>query len=171
VDPLAWPEASMNFRDLVHGIHGSAVRSSPFVFVRDRQAAGVYAYDWSEVTYPQVNGNCTACHTPSGFGVSLPAGALPSTERTTSGAGESRAQVLAARNTVPNATDLVTSPTASACAGCHDTALAKAHMQQNGGALGQTRSAYDSAGAVETCAICHGAGKVADVAAVHPLLP
>lgn len=171
VDPLAWPEASMNFRDLVHGIHGSAVRSAPFEFVRDRQASGVYGYDWSEVTFPQVNGNCTACHTATGYGVGLPAGALPSTDRTTSGAGESRAQVLAARNTVPNATDLVMSPTASACSGCHDTALAKAHMQQNGGALGQTRGAYDSAGAIETCAICHGTGKVADVAEMHPLLP
>jgi OmcA/MtrC family decaheme c-type cytochrome len=171
VDPLVWPEASMNFRDLVHGLHGAASRSAPFTFVRDRQASGVFAYDFSEVTYPQVQGNCAACHTDTGFGVALPAGALPSTDRTSSGAGEARAQLLAARTAVPNATDLVTSPTASSCVGCHDTSLAKAHMQQNGGAVGQPRGAFESSGAVETCAVCHGTGKLADVARVHPLVP
>lgn len=171
VNPLLWPEESNNFKDMIHGIHGSHVRSTPFVFVRDRQASGVYAYDWSHVTYPNVNGNCAACHTSTGYSVNLPAGALPSTQRTTSGAGESRAQVLAARGSVPNSTDLVSSPSAASCAGCHDGTLAKAHMQQNGGALDITRGSYDTAGAIETCAVCHGAGKVADVAEMHPILP
>lgn len=171
VDPLAWPEASMNFRDLIHGIHGAAKRSTHFTFVRDRQASGIYAYDMSHVTYPQGSGNCNACHTATGSSTSLPVNALPSTLRTTSGVGEARAQVLAARDAVPNATDLIMSPTASACSGCHDTALAKAHIEQNGGAIGRQRGAWASSGATETCAVCHGAGKLADVAQVHRLRP
>ncbi|GMU62614.1 MAG: hypothetical protein AMXMBFR34_43770 [Myxococcaceae bacterium] len=170
VDPLAWPEESNNFKDLVHGLHGSHARSTPFVFTRDRGTSGAYVFDWSHVTYPQVNGNCAACHTDTGFSVALPSTALPSTQRTTTGvAGETRAQILAARGTVPNSTDVVSSPTAASCSGCHDTVLAKAHMQQNGGAVDVSRGTYDTSGAIETCAVCHGDGKTADVAAMHPI--
>jgi OmcA/MtrC family decaheme c-type cytochrome len=169
MDPLTWPEESNNFKDMIHGIHASHIRSTPFVFVRDRQASGIFGYDWSHVTYPQVQGNCRACHTNTGYGVNLPAGVLASTQRTTSGdPAETRAQVQTARTNVPNATDLVSSPAAASCVGCHDGALAKAHMQQNGAVVDQQRTAL--AGTIETCAICHGPGKTADVEAKHPII-
>ena len=41
-------------------------------------------------------------------------------------------------------------PATGACGSCHINSLAKAHVQQN------------SAGGVETCALCHGPGKSAE---------
>jgi OmcA/MtrC family decaheme c-type cytochrome len=172
MDPLAWPEASQNFKDLIHGIHAAKERDTPFVFVRDRGTSGVYGYDWSHVSFPQVPGNCHACHTATGYGIDVARNALPSTGRTTSGSStEDRAAVLAARGSVPNSTDLLSTPVTAACVGCHDGALAKAHMQQNGGLLEASRAAWNPATTIETCTLCHGPGKVADIATAHPILP
>ena len=63
------------------------------------------------------------------------------------------------------ATNLVNSPIASACFSCHDTSLAKAHMVSNGGSVYEARST--ALLKTETCLICHGVGRVADVAVVH----
>lgn len=172
MDPLAWPEASQDFKDLIHGLHAAKERDTPFVFVRDRGTSGVYGYDWSHVSFPQVPGNCHACHTATGYGIDVAKNLLPSTGRTTSGSStEDRATVLAARGSVPNSTDLVTTPVTGACVGCHDSALAKAHMQQNGGLLEANRASWSPATTIETCTLCHGPGKVADIAKAHPLLP
>ena len=70
----------------------------------------------------------------------LPAGVLYNVERTTTGnPSETRADIIAARASVPNSTDLVDSPIAGACYYCHDSALAKSHFLQNGGTIGSTR--------------------------------
>lgn len=61
--------------------------------------------------------------------------------------------------------NLVNSPMASACFACHDTTLAKAHMESNGGSVYELRSTAILK--TETCLVCHGAGRVADVAVVH----
>ncbi|OXE36745.1 MAG: hypothetical protein CGW95_05840 [Phenylobacterium zucineum] len=87
----------------------------------------------------------------------------------------------------------VSSPTASACFGCHDAAKSINHMEQNGGVLvkqistvtgipapvttGLTSAqiataltAYRgnlTAANKEACLICHGTGKVADIRVVH----
>lgn len=57
--------------------------------------------------------------------------------------------------TVAAATSLVSSPISSACYSCHDTALAKQHMVQNGGSIYAVRSAATLA-TKETCLVCHG---------------
>ena len=66
---------------------------------------------------------------------------------------------------------LVNSPIASACFACHDTSLAKLHIEGNGGAIYETRASQsDTNGNLinrEQCLVCHGKGRVADVAAVH----
>jgi OmcA/MtrC family decaheme c-type cytochrome len=66
-------------------------------------------------------------------------------------------------------TTLVNSPITSACSSCHDTTTASLHMKQNGGVLYATRASVGGASLVntETCLTCHGAGKVADAAAIH----
>ena len=46
-------------------------------------------------------------------------------------------------------------PNTGACGGCHDDWLGTAHMQQN------------ASGGVETCVLCHGSGRLAEVAVVH----
>jgi OmcA/MtrC family decaheme c-type cytochrome len=52
------------------------------------------------------------------------------------------------------ATTLVNSPIAAACAGCHDTKVARAHMSQFGGSISKDRTT--ALGTKETCIICHG---------------
>lgn len=170
-NPLTYPEATNNFKDMIHGIHGSGSRSNNYVFVRDRGTSGVYNYDWSDVTYPNIDGNCLSCHLPNTYRVGVTASSLATTERTTTGnAGEIRTEILAARASLPNATDLVTSPQTASCLGCHDSPLAVAHMDQNGGAVRTPRALWNPAGIVETCDLCHGPGRLADVDAMHPLL-
>jgi OmcA/MtrC family decaheme c-type cytochrome len=141
-DPLLYPEAAMNFKELVHGIHRGSTR--PYEFVRNRVSGGLagFYYNWSEVTFPGNLMACTKCHIGSSYMPNvLPAGVLMSTERTTTGnSAETRADIIAARGSVPNSTDLVNSPVASACYYCHDEAITRDHMVLNGGKIRSTRS-------------------------------
>ena len=135
-NPLVYPEDSNNFKNLVHGIHASAKRTTPYEFVCDRGTSGVFYYDWSEVTFPGILKNCETCHVAGTYGPEKvnQNTMLMTTTRTTSGnPTEDRATILAARASMPNATDEVVNPTAAACVACHDGVLPRAHMQQNGG--------------------------------------
>jgi OmcA/MtrC family decaheme c-type cytochrome len=132
-DALTWPEATQSFKNLIHGIHASGMRESPFEFVRNRQN-GLY-YNWSEVTFPGILSDCDTCHLPGTYDAELPPAALVSTDVTTDGINLNTAGLVAARNTVPNPTDLVSSTTAGTCAMCHDGLPAGYHMQQSGGVL------------------------------------
>ena len=64
------------------------------------------------------------------------------------------------------ATTLVISPTVTVCSACHDTADAISHYKINGGAFYQPRSSAIT-GSNETCLVCHGTGRVADIATMH----
>jgi len=64
--------------------------------------------------------------------------------------------------------DTNVTPTTAVCSACHDTDLAKTHMVQNGGAF--TMSG-DPGSYSETCAVCHGPGRTADIAEVHAIAP
>jgi OmcA/MtrC family decaheme c-type cytochrome len=61
---------------------------------------------------------------------------------------------------------LFTSPTATVCSSCHDSDIAKAHMESAGGAQFSVdkQLIIDNP---ETCSVCHGPGKTADVDVVH----
>ena len=63
-------------------------------------------------------------------------------------------------------TTLVHSPIAGACFACHDSSTAISHMKGNGGSIYTPRST--ALATVEQCLVCHGSGKVADIAVVHP---
>ncbi len=66
------------------------------------------------------------------------------------------------------ATTLVSSPIASACASCHDTPTAIAHIKGNAGHFYDSRTVAGSMVAnPEACLVCHGTGKVADIKSVH----
>ena len=138
-DPLSWPETSMQLKNLVHGLHSSGMRNFDYDFVRNRNGASYF--NWSEVTFPGILSNCETCHLPGTYGVDLPDGVLVSTNVTTSGPNATRASILAARDSVPNDTDEILSPTAGPCSMCHDSVPAAAHMEQNGGVIGKTRLA------------------------------
>jgi OmcA/MtrC family decaheme c-type cytochrome len=84
--------------------------------------------------------------------------------------------VVAGATLEPDPQTLVNSPITSACYACHDSAPAKAHMLGNGGWLNTPRSTVTTAVAgvstvaivqSEQCLVCHGAGRTADIKAVH----
>jgi len=81
----------------------------------------------------------------------------------TIGAGQSTADVAAANAAYQ--TNLVVSPITSVCFACHDTSPAMAHFELNGGSIYKARSA--ALNTTETCIICHGSGRIADIAEVH----
>ena len=163
-NPLTYPEVTDNLKSLIHGFHASGddpaispnefVRTYPYIDIRNRAETpatiGVLL-DGSEVTYPGNLMHCTKCHygptvpagdtNPPGFVANsykadLPANLLNTTTKITTGnAAENAAQIIGARNTVPNSTDLVVSPLASACGYCHDSNTQVSHMILNGAAV------------------------------------
>ncbi len=67
--------------------------------------------------------------------------------------------------------DRVVSPNVAVCSACHVSDLAAQHMLQNGGDLNATKAADGSlvSAGVETCGVCHGPGRTADVKVVHEI--
>ncbi|MFZ2651876.1 MAG: OmcA/MtrC family decaheme c-type cytochrome [Burkholderiaceae bacterium] len=63
------------------------------------------------------------------------------------------------------ATTLVNSPITTACFACHDSTLARAHMEVNGGSIYAPRST--ALAKIETCMVCHASGRIADIKAMH----
>jgi OmcA/MtrC family decaheme c-type cytochrome len=165
-DPLTFPEVTNNLKEMIHAIHGSAKRTTPFQEVRDRGTSGVFYYDFSHITYPNHKDACLACH-KAGTYSDVPMGAAPTAWVTSNGVND-RTNILAARGTLPNDQDIVATPFASACFSCHDTPLAAAHMEQNGALVARERSMITPA-YVETCALCHGPGRTADTKVAHGL--
>ena len=136
-DPLAWPEATNDIKELIHGIHAATDR--PYEFIRNR-GGGRY-YNWSEVTFPGNLADCQKCHLEGTYNVA-PDDSLWTTERITTGnAAETLDDIIGARSTVPNMTDLVNSPTASACFYCHDDGTSESHIVLQGGKLSYEGSA------------------------------
>ena len=136
-EPLTYPEASNNFKNMIHGIHAATDR--PYEFVRNR-LNGILVLG-NEITFPGNLKHCLKCHIGTTYGAAQPANVLLTTTKSTTGvASETRAQIIAARNTVSNATDLVNSPTASACYGCHASIATASHMVQMGGDINSTRT-------------------------------
>lgn len=159
---LAYAEATQNLKDMIHSIHASGVRTTPYVHYRAKSGAAS-KYDWSEVEFPGALNNCETCHKPGTYDADLPAGVLMTTDRVGS-AATTTTEVATLRGTVDNASDNVTTPVTATCVACHDSTVAKAHMTLNGGQISVIRS---SATGVEQCAVCHGVGRSADVVEVH----
>lgn len=172
---------SYSFNTWVHAIHGAEKRSVAYTF----------AEDWSNVTFPGILRNCERCHLSGTYdptavgnrlyntvatGTTVAAGAntapyivqVPGTAANGGiyGSGFSYSTTTGAVvTTEAAATTLVSSPTAAACFSCHDTSLARAHMESNGGSVYAVRST--ALANTEQCLLCHGTGKVADIKAMH----
>ena len=107
-----------------------------------------------EITYPQSESRCAACHAPGTYYAARDT-ALP----ISTAAG---ADALAVND------DTWDSATAGTCRGCHDSVEARAHMTGNGGALDVVGGkALTPSSATEACAVCHGPGRPEDTAKVH----
>ena len=169
-DPTTYPEATNNFKDMIHGIHaGSSRTTNPLRFVRDRASSGsIVFFDASTITFPGVLKNCEGCHTSTSY-KSLPTDAQVTTDETNAGTVFTLANnvtaVSAARTSLPNAQDLVTTPFTGACVSCHDLTSSVAHMKSNGGQIKVQRSLAIPDN--EACATCHGATGTASIYISH----
>jgi OmcA/MtrC family decaheme c-type cytochrome len=136
-DPFAWPEDAQNFKELVHGIHGSDVRQTPYEHVRIR-GGNAYSYDWSHVTFPGDASNCSKCHLDESYlPEEIPETALMTTVKT--GMPMTFAEATTVREDLPNDEDTVISPLVGACRACHIGEEINAHIDQFGGKIGMTR--------------------------------
>ena len=148
-------EEAIDFKSMIHAIHAGAEEEHGF---RENGIA-VYGFggsvnDFSEVRLPsgiENLKNCERCHTGNTFEVPLNDNALPTT-------------VLTNIEDDPTDDQNIT-PTASVCSSCHDGDVDRSHMEGNGAVFDYV-SATDPP-FVETCSVCHGVGKSADLAVAH----
>ncbi|MGB8933339.1 MAG: OmcA/MtrC family decaheme c-type cytochrome [Anaeromyxobacteraceae bacterium] len=175
----AW---SANSKDFLHALHGAKVRYTPFTWHQVSATEGFW-----DVEFPSPVNRCEACHVAGAYFFtvaeesSLVPNLLPSTvgtgtyaagsahspyitEGTAYGAGFSFTAATGAYVDAASTT-LVVSPITAACSACHDSPLALAHMEGNGGSFYAPRSA--AVPAMEQCLLCHGQGKTAAVDVVH----
>jgi OmcA/MtrC family decaheme c-type cytochrome len=147
-------EKPMNLKDMVHLLHGQGFNSETFNFLRSNPnatAGGANAYEFQEVRYPGRLDDCKTCHTATGFRLPLNPNALWTVYEAFPG--------LAATTVAPSfANQMVrTAPTTAACGTCHDDASDRAHFDLN------TSLAIGA----ESCDVCHGPGRTADVEVAH----
>jgi OmcA/MtrC family decaheme c-type cytochrome len=158
----------------VHAIHAGDKRNVPYNY---------YGVDWSKIKYPGVLARCEQCHVAGSYDFSNSASAEAA------GLGADQKDKRLVRQTAIGtllagsvglspwapagvdygvagaATNLVTSPTVTACSSCHDSNLAISHMTVNGGTFYEARST--ALGRTEQCFVCHAVGRTADIRAAH----
>jgi OmcA/MtrC family decaheme c-type cytochrome len=135
---------------MVHQIHSANYQVCGF---------GNSIHDFTDLRFPGHLNNCEGCHEPDTY---YPVDGTV-VQATTFDAGD--------RTTL--ADDRAVSPNASACSACHTSSLATVHMEQNGGDFnaGKTAEGTIVSAGVETCGLCHGPGRVADVKRMHGVGP
>ncbi|MEO7707390.1 MAG: OmcA/MtrC family decaheme c-type cytochrome, partial [Caldimonas sp.] len=173
----------------VHAIHGSAKRQNKFGW----HAASTTDGFW-DVTYPGILNDCQTCHLPGTYDFSAgtsaaavgqvdgidrrlyravatgtPAADFKNSPFITAGTAYGSGFSFNAgtgATTAAAPTTLVNSPTVAACSACHDSADSISHFKINGAAFYQARGSAIT-GTNETCLVCHGTGRVADIAVMH----
>lgn len=166
-------EQTIDFKHHIHEIHSDAWRRTqpdytPWIIY----GFGGGVNNFSDVVFPQDSGNCYACHSNPPSGPTFyPGDTLMQAMTTDTGLSKNPLEATTPGNPIS------TSPTMAACTGCHAASLVISHMEQNGGSTSVLKDAEgrmipaSSAAGVETCAVCHGPGGVADVAKVHNVIP
>ncbi len=157
----AGEEVAMDFKSMIHAIHGNKRRDTPLVVVGFR--GGIV--DFSEVEFPANPRDCFRCHIDENgkgtYELPLAAGVQGTTIHTGS--------IPGASVDVNPANNLRITPTAAVCSSCHDSPKAAEHMasRRSGGAFGVLQSQIDSMTVKENCFSCHGPGKDKSVRKVH----
>jgi OmcA/MtrC family decaheme c-type cytochrome len=153
-------EQSMDLKVMIHAIHASAVRAAdlgtPYILYHRGNVNNFSTLEFSGLT-----NNCVGCHDANTYYPPDPATStvLASTVST---------YVNGVGNSGPAGQTAVTAATA-ACSACHQSSTEKEHMMQNGGSFAAVKDANSRVVSMETCAICHGPGALADVKVVHDL--
>lgn len=142
---------SVDLKYMIHAIHSSDIRDEPYV----AYGFGNTPHDYSQAHYPRPSSDCLACHAEGTYQLPLPSGVRGTTIDTQGSPADP-------------AVHLKVSAVTAACASCHTSDLAEAHMSLNGGAFGVTQEVLDTS-VSETCSVCHGPGQTAAVERVHGL--
>jgi OmcA/MtrC family decaheme c-type cytochrome len=157
--PDGMTEQPIDLKYMIHALHDGNVRATagaPYVVYH----RGSFD-DFRVITpFPGALNNCLGCHLAGTFYPQDPA-TWTALATTTNSNG----------NSVSPAAQVAMTPATSACSSCHVTVLDREHMVQNGGSFTAVKLANSqlATGNGETCALCHGAGAIADVAVVHNL--
>jgi len=156
-------EQSIDFKRMIHSIHGSAVRTTDYIVY----GFGNNSHDFTDLRYPREPSDCEACHNEGTYELPLATSVLGSTIDTEATVASS--SPFGTSNFIGDALvqtdDRLISPAAAACSSCHDDATAQLHMEQNGGQFGNI--ADEGANSQGSCAVCHSEGSIADVGEVH----
>lgn len=154
-------EVSVDFKSMIHAIHGNKRREEPLVVVGFRGSI----VDFGDIEFPANPRDCFRCHIDQNgkgtYELPLAAGVQGTTINTGSIPGVSI--------DVDPANNLRITPTAAVCSSCHDSPKALEHMasRRSGGAFGVLQSQIDSLAVKENCVSCHGPGKDKSVRKVH----
>jgi len=150
-DTLGTDDTPIDFKFMVHAIHASGETGVPYNVCGFGNSAHTF-----DIESPGQIANCEGCHKQGTYfpvdpgavlGTTVDAGADPSTP----------------------IDDTVISPNTAVCSACHVSTLAAEHMVQNGGDFNATKAADSTliSSGVETCELCHGEGRTADVEVMH----
>ena len=155
-------EESIDFKTMIHAIHAGESDKGGF------RTKGITIYgfggsmnDFSGVVFPGKLNNCATCHAGTSYQLTG-VWAAPTAN------GILGSTISTGASPTSSADNLRITPTAAVCSSCHDSAVAKLHMQDsfNGGNFSATQAAI-AAAAPEACSFCHGPGKALDVQVVH----
>ena len=148
---LGLDDSPIDFKYMIHAMHVSGEIGVPYNVCGYNNSAHTFEFE-----SPGQVANCEGCHDRGTYYPVDPGTVLG----TTIDAGDDLSTPT---------DDKVISPNTAVCSACHVSALASEHMIQNGGDFLATKMADStlSSTGVETCALCHGEGGIADVEEVH----
>jgi OmcA/MtrC family decaheme c-type cytochrome len=147
---LGADDQTIDFKHMIHGIHASGEIGKSY----DVCGFGNSAHSFDFI-YPGRLNNCEGCHLADTY---FPVDSMQVFGTT-----------FDANDPAILTDDRVVSPNASVCSACHIDVLDIEHMKQNGGNFNATKAADGAmiSSEIETCAVCHGPGRTADVKVVH----
>jgi OmcA/MtrC family decaheme c-type cytochrome len=148
---LGLDDTSVDMKYMIHAMHASGATDVPYEVCGFGNSSHVFDF-----VYPGKLNNCEGCHVAGGYYPVDPATVLGTT-------------VDSGADPATPTDDVVVSPNTAVCSTCHASELAANHMIQNGGDFNATKAADSSliSSGAETCGLCHGEGRSADVAIVH----
>ncbi len=146
-------DTPIDFKYMAHAIHASGYTGISYEVCGFGNRTHVFDFE-----YPGRLNNCEGCHVQDGYYPVDSTQVLGTT-------------VDVGADVVSPTDDTVISPNTSVCSTCHVGALAAEHMRQNGGDFNATKAADGTliSFGVETCGLCHGPGRLADVKEVHSI--
>jgi OmcA/MtrC family decaheme c-type cytochrome len=156
VTELGTDDSPIDLKYMIHAIHSGEVASYTVCGFGNRP------HSFAELRYPGHLNNCEGCHITPGAEDTASYYPVDSSRvlATTVDAGADRGSAEG---------DIAWSPNTAVCSACHTSTVAEAHMLQNGGSKTLIKDADGTTPGAppETCQLCHGPGRTADVKVLH----